>query len=357
MSKPWSDKLRIVKPYVPGEQSKNKNIIKLNANENPYPPSPKVSEAIRNFNWENLKAYPDANAEKIVSALADFHGVEKNQIFVGNGSDDVIALCFMSFFNSSKPIVFPDITYSFYPVWCNLFNVPYETKPLDKDFRINSKDYYEENGGIILPNPNAPTGIGEGEDFLRDILDNNKDVIVIIDEAYVDFGCYSAIKLLSEYENLIIVHTFSKSRSLAGMRIGAAIGSPQLISLLNSVKNSYNSYTLDSVAIEAGTASILDNEYFENTLTKIIKTRKLFSKELKGLGFYVYPSSANFILTTHSDINAEELFESCKAENIFIRYFKLPRIENHLRITIGTEEEMEVLLNFIKKYIKDKSIK
>lgn len=351
MTKPWSDKLRKVDPYVPGEQSKNPNIIKLNANENPYPPSPKAIEAIHNFDADKLCLYPNSSAYQLTEALAKHYGLEMNQVFVGNGSDEVIALAYMAFFNSDKPILFPDITYSFYPVWCNFFNTPYLTKAVDSNFRINSADYYEQNGGIIIPNPNAPTGISEGREFIEDILEHNQDVVVIIDEAYVDFGGYSAIELLSKYENLVIVHTFSKSRSLAGMRIGVALGNPELIALLNAVKNCYNSYTLDSVAIAAGTASVNDDEYFKNTLKKVIATRERTSKELLDLGFTVFPSHSNFLFATHPTINAKDLFEAAKAENIFIRYFNLPRIDNHLRITIGTDEQMDALIAFIKKYI------
>ncbi|MGL4790558.1 MAG: pyridoxal phosphate-dependent aminotransferase, partial [Anaerotignaceae bacterium] len=249
---------------------------------------------------------------------------------------------------SDKPILFPDITYSFYPVWCDLFKVPYKTKAVDENFKINPKDYYEENGGVILPNPNAPTGIGEGRAFIEEILENNQDVIVIIDEAYVDFGGYSSVELLAKYENLIIVHTFSKSRSLAGLRIGVALGSKELIGLLNSVKNSYNSYTLDSIAIVAGEASVKDDEYFKATLSKVINTREYFSEELRKLGFKVSPSHSNFVFVTHETLVAKEIFEKLKEQNIFIRYFNLPRINNHLRITIGTDEQMQKILEFFK---------
>lgn len=351
MTKPWSDKLRKVDPYVPGEQSKNPNIIKLNANENPYPPSPKAIEAIRNFDADKLCLYPNSSAYQLTEALAKHYGLDMNQVFVGNGSDEVIALAYMAFFNSDKPILFPDITYSFYPVWCKFFNTPYLIKAVDNNFRINSADYYEENGGIIIPNPNAPTGISEGREFIEDILEHNQDAVVIIDEAYVDFGGYSAIELLSKYENLVIVHTFSKSRSLAGMRIGVALGNPELIALLNAVKNCYNSYTLDSVAIAAGTASVNDDDYFKNSLKKVIATRERTAKELMDLGFTVFPSHSNFLFATHPTISAKELFEAAKAENIYIRYFNLPRIDNHLRITIGTDEQMDTLIAFIKKYI------
>ena len=349
MTKPFADKLRQVKPYVPGEQSKNKNIIKLNANENPYPPSPKVMEAIRNVG--ELNKYPNSSAAELVEALEEYYGVEKGQIFVGNGSDDVIALCYLSFFNSDKPILFPDITYSFYPVWCQLFNVPFVTKAVDESFMIKAEDYYEENGGVILPNPNAPTGIGQGLDFIRDILDHNRDAIVIIDEAYVDFGAESAVSLINEYDNLVVTHTFSKSRSLAGMRIGTAIANKDLIALLNAVKNCYNSYALDSAAIAAGTASVKDDAYFRECLEKVKNTRKWFSEELSSLGFTVFPSESNFVFATKDDGSAKDLFESLKKDNIFIRYFNLPRIDNHLRITIGTDEEMKILIDHIKKYL------
>ncbi len=349
--KAWSDKIRKIEPYVPGEQSKNKNIIKLNANENPYPPSPKVIKALKEITDKQLSLYPNSNAESLVEALANYHSVQPEQVFVGNGSDDVLALCFMAFFNSKKPILFPDITYSFYPVWCKLFNIQYKEIPVDENFKINPSDYYTENGGIIIPNPNAPTGISEGKDFIKNILNNNKDCIVIIDEAYVDFGGYSCIELLKEYDNLVVVQTFSKSRSLAGMRIGTAISSKELISILNAVKNCYNSYTVDAVAMQCGIASVNDNEYFKSVISKIKATRERVSKEFAKIGFNVYPSHSNFIFVTKPDINAKNLFEALKNEGIFIRYFNIPRIDNHIRITIGTDEQMDILIKAVKKYI------
>ena len=351
MTKPWFKNLRQIEPYVPGEQSKNENIIKLNANENPYPPSPQVMQALREIRPENLSLYPNSNAQKLVDAIAQYHGVKSSQVFVGNGSDDVIALSFMAFFNSDKPILFPDITYSFYPVWCRLFNIPYETPKVDDNFKIIPSDYYKPNGGVIFPNPNAPTGIGEGKEFIKDILNHNPDSIVIVDEAYVDFGCYSSIELLKEYDNLLVVQTFSKSRSMAGMRIGAAIGNEELIGVLNAVKNSYNSYTLDSVAIECGSAAVNDDEYFKSTLLKISSTRDRVSDIFKKMGFTVYPSQSNFIFVTKNDISAKALFEYLKSKNIFIRYFNLPRIDNHLRITIGTDEQMDTLIKETENYL------
>lgn len=351
MEKLWTKNLRNVEPYVPGEQSKNKNIIKLNANENPYPPSPKAIEALQNFNCSLLRYYPDANAVEFKKAIAKFYNVQPENVFLGNGSDDVIALCFQSFFNSEKPIVFPDITYSFYPVWCNLFKIPYKNYHLSNDFRINVEDYKKENGGVIIPNPNAPTSLGEGKEFIEKLLNYNQDSIVIIDEAYVDFGGYSSIELIDKFENLVVVGTFSKSRSLAGMRIGFAIGSKELISVLEAVKNSYNSYTVNSVSMAVGTASINDKEYFEKTVSKVIATRERITDELKKLGFTVLDSKTNFLFATYNGKNMKDYFEWLKAQNIFIRYFNIPKIDNYVRITIGTDEEMNVFLDKTKEYL------
>ncbi len=351
MSKPWSDKLRKIQPYVAGEQSKNPNIIKLNANENPYPPSPKVKEVLSNFNTDNLKKYPASDALELKNALAKAYNLNENQIFMGNGSDDVLALCFQAFFCSDKPILFPDLTYSFYPVWCSLFKTPYKNIPLDENFRINPDDYKEENGGVILPNPNAPTGIYENLDFIKKILNNNTDCIVIIDEAYIDFGGESAISLLDKYENLVVVQTMSKSRSLAGLRVGYAFASAELISVLEAVKNSYNSYTMDSIAISAAAASLADNDYFKDTCNKIINTRQKTIQALEKLDFDVVPSMANFVLATHKSVKAVDIFEKLKAQNIFVRYFKIPRIDNYLRITIGTDDEMDKLFYALKNLL------
>ena len=351
MCKPWADKLRKIQPYVAGEQSKNPNIIKLNANENPYPPSPKVKEVLSNFNTDNLKKYPASDALELKTALAKAYNLNENQIFMGNGSDDVLALCFHAFFCSDKPILFPDLTYSFYPVWCSLFKTPYKNIPLDENFRINPDDYKEENGGVILPNPNAPTGIYENLDFIEKILNNNTDCIVIIDEAYIDFGGESAISLLDKYENLVIVQTMSKSRSLAGLRVGYAFASAELISVLDAVKNSYNSYTMDSIAISAAAVSRADDEYFKDTCNKIINTRQKTIQALEKLGFDVVPSMANFVLATHKSVKAVDIFEKLKAQNIFVRYFKIPRIDNYLRITIGTDDEMDKLFYALKNLL------
>ena len=351
MQQEWMKNLRDIEPYVPGEQSMEKNIVKINANENPYPPSPEAIKAINEFDCNRLRFYPDANALEFKKALAEFYGVSVENVFLGNGSDDVLALSFQAFFNSDKPIAYPDITYSFYPVWCRLFNIPYKNYPLDDNFRINPEDYKEQNGGVVIPNPNAPTSLGEGREFIERIMEYNKDSVVIIDEAYVDFGGYSSVELTKKYENLLITGTFSKSRSLAGMRIGYAIGSKTLISVLEAVKNSYNSYTLNSVSMAAGTAAIKDRAYFESTVSKVIATRQRVAEELRALGFTVLNSQTNFLFATHNAINIKDYFEWLKAQKVFIRYFNLPRINNYVRITIGTDDEMNVFLNKTKEYI------
>lgn len=351
MHQEWMKNLRDIEPYVPGEQSMEKNIVKINANENPYPPSPEAIKAINEFDCNRLRFYPDANALEFKKALAEFYGVSVENVFLGNGSDDVLALSFQAFFNGDKPIAYPDITYSFYPVWCRLFNIPYKNYPLDDNFRINPEDYKEQNGGVVIPNPNAPTSLGEGREFIERIMEYNKDSVVIIDEAYVDFGGYSSVELTKKYENLLITGTFSKSRSLAGMRIGYAIGSKTLISVLEAVKNSYNSYTLNSVSMAAGTAAIKDRAYFESTVSKVIATRQRVAEELRALGFTVLNSQTNFLFATHNAISIKDYFEWLKAQKVFIRYFNLPRINNYVRITIGTDDEMNIFLNKTKKYL------
>ncbi len=347
----WKNNLRDIEPYVPGEQSKEKDIVKINANENPYPPSPEVQKAINNFDCNKLRFYPDANAAKFKKAIAEYYGVEAENVFIGNGSDDVLALSFQSFFNSEKPIAYPDITYSFYPVWCRLFNIPYKTYPLGDDFRINIEDYKEENGGVVIPNPNAPTSLGEGRDFIEKIMEYNKDSVVIIDEAYVDFGGYSSVELTKKYENLLVCATFSKSRSLAGMRIGFAIGSKTLIGVLEAVKNSYNSYTVNSISMAAGTAAIKDTEYFNATVSKVIATRNRVTDELRKMGFTVFDSQTNFLFATYDGKRMKDYFEWLKSQKVFIRYFNLPRIDNFVRITIGTDEEMDIFLDKTKEYM------
>ncbi len=344
----WQDKLRKIDPYVPGEQSDAPGLVKLNANENPYPPSPRVQAVLRETNAASLRFYPDANGTDLRAALARHFGLRPEQVFLGNGSDDVLALCFQAFFASGQPILFPDITYSFYPVWCDLLRVPFECVPVRDDFRIDPRAFDRPNGGVVFPNPNAPTSLGEGLGFIEDILRHNQDCIVIIDEAYIDFGGVSCLPLLEKYENLVIVQTMSKSRSLAGLRIGYALCSPTLAATLEAVKNSYNSYTLDTLALACGTASVEDDGYFRETCARIVATRDETAEQLRAMGFTVLPSQTNFLFATHRTRSAKEVFEALKAKNIFVRYFSKPRIDNYLRITIGTPKEMEKLLSAMK---------
>lgn len=350
--KQWEANIRKVVPYVPGEQPSEQRMIKLNTNENPYPPAPGVMESLYAFDADKLRLYPDPQAAMLVDALAKRYRLKPGQVFVGVGSDDVLAMAFLTFFNSEKPVLFPDITYSFYDVWAQMLHIPYKPVPLDDDFRIRREDYYEENGGVIFPNPNAPTGELESLEDIEDILCHNQDVIVIIDEAYIDFGGKSALPLLNKYENLLIVQTFSKSRSLAGMRIGHAFGSRELIRYLNDVKYSFNSYTMNHLALALGTAAVEDDAYFRETIHKIVTTRERMKEEFRSLGFVFGDSMSNFLFVTHPDFPAAQLFEALKQENIYVRYFNKPRIDNYLRITIGTDDEMDALLEFLHNYIK-----
>ena len=349
--KPWQDKIRKVVPYTPGEQPNRPDMIKLNTNENPYPPAPGVRRILDEFDENSLRLYPDPAASVLVKALADRYGVAADSVFVGVGSDDVLATAFMTFFNSDRPILFPDITYSFYPVWAGLFKIPYKVMPLMDDFSINREDYYQENGGVIFPNPNAPTSKYESLDLIEDILKANRDVIVIIDEAYIDFGGESALALTGRYDNLLVVQTFSKSRSMAGMRIGFAIGNKELIKYLSDVKFSINSYTMNQPAIAGGIANIEDEAYFREIVSKVIKSRERAKNELIKLGFNCLDSSTNFLFASHREKRAEDIFEYLKSRNIYVRYFKKPRIDNHLRISIGTDEQMDKLILALKGFL------
>lgn len=352
--KRWEANIRKAVPYVPGEQPDKQHMIKLNTNENPYPPSPAVTESLYAFDTDQLRLYPDPEAKVLVNALAEKYHVTPEQVFAGVGSDDVLAMAFLTFFNSKKPVLFPDITYSFYDVWANLFQIPYKTVPLDEHFRIRKEDYYEENGGVIFPNPNAPTGEPLSLIDVEDILRHNQDVVVIVDEAYVDFGGESARRLLEQYENLLIVQTFSKSRSMAGIRIGYAFGSRELIRHLSNVKYSFNSYTMNQLTLALGTAALEDEAYFAQTIHKIVSTRERMKEEFRKLGFLCGDSQSNFLFVTHPDIPAKELFEALKKENIYVRYFEKPRIDQYLRITIGTDDEMDALVEFLRRYLKQK---
>lgn len=349
----WESYVRKVVPYVPGEQPQESNQIKLNTNENPYPPAPGVLKALQEFQTDRLRLYPEPTCKVLVDAIAEYYHLKPEQVFVGVGSDDVLAMIFLTFFNAKTPIVFPDITYSFYDVWADMLRIPYEVKPLNAQFQICKEDYYGENGGVIFPNPNAPTGILMELSEIEDILEHNRDVIVVVDEAYIDFGGKSALPLIERYDNLLVVQTFSKSRSMAGMRIGYAMGNPKLIRYINDVKYSFNSYTMNQTALALGVEAIRDQAYFEETRQKVIATREWTKGELKKLGFSFGDSMSNFIFATHEKVPAKELFEALKREHIFVRYFaSQERISNYLRISIGTQEEMETLIRFLTSYLQ-----
>ena len=349
----WESYVRKVVPYVPGEQPQESNQIKLNTNENPYPPAPGVVKALQEFQTDRLRLYPEPTCKVLVDAIAEYYHLKPEQVFVGVGSDDVLAMIFLTFFNAKTPIIFPDITYSFYDVWADMLRIPYEVKPLDAQFQIRKEDYYGENGGVIFPNPNAPTGILMELSEIEDILEHNRDVIVVVDEAYIDFGGTSALPLIERYDNLLVVQTFSKSRSMAGMRIGYAMGNPKLIRYINDVKYSFNSYTMNQTALALGVEAIRDRDYFEETRQKVIATREWTKGELKKLGFSFGDSMSNFIFATHEKVPAKELFEALKREHIFVRYFaSQERISNYLRISIGTQEEMETLIRFLTSYLQ-----
>ncbi len=349
--KAWEANIRKVVPYVPGDQPKGERLIKLNTNENPYPPAPGVQAALKEMDYDRFRKYPDPAVTELVHTLASYYHVGDDQVFTGVGSDDVIAMAFLTFFNSGKPVLFPDITYSFYRVWAELFQVPFDTPELDADFCIRTEDYYKENGGVIFPNPNAPTGLYMSLEKAEDIIQHNQDVIVIVDEAYIDFGGTSALELVSKYDNLLVVQTFSKSRSMAGMRIGFAIGHPALIKALNDVKYSYNSYTMNMPSITLGVEAVKDDAYFKDALKKIIDTRERSKIRLKELGFTFPDSMSNFIFAAHERVPADQIFEALRANQIYVRYFRQPKLDNYLRISIGTDEEMDALFEFLEKYL------
>lgn len=347
----WEENVRKVVPYTPGEQPKIKNIIKLNTNECPYPPAPAVKKVLEDFDYDKLRLYPDPTADVLVSALAEYYNLPKDQVFVGVGSDDVLAMAFLTFFNSDKPILFPDITYSFYDVWADLFRIPYKTVPLDDDFQIVKEDYFGENGGVVIANPNAPTGILQSAEMIEDVVRHNPDSVVIVDEAYIDFGGESALPLIDKYDNVLVVQTFSKSRGMAGIRIGYAFGSKKLIKFLNDAKFSFNSYTMNRPALELGAATLSDRAYFEETRAKIIATRERIKKELKELGFEFGDSMSNFVFAKHRNKAGKEIFDELRKRNIIVRRFDKPRISEYLRISIGTDEEMDTLIKALKEIL------
>lgn len=352
----WEKNVRRVIPYVPGEQPEDPKMIKLNTNENPYPPSPKVEEALQRLDTDRLRRYPDPTAAELTKAIGRYCGFPEDQVFVGVGSDDVLAMAFLTFFHSERPVLFPDITYSFYEVWAQLFGISWESPALKEDFTLDPRDYCRGNGGVIFPNPNAPTGLAVSLSQIREILEYNRDSVVIVDEAYVDFGTESAKSLIPEYENLLVVQTFSKSRSLAGMRIGFALGSRKLIRYLNETKYSFNSYTMSAAAMAAGKAAVEDEEYFSETVEKIVKTREWTKEQLRSLGFSFGDSRGNFIFASHAECPARELFLALREAHIYVRYFDRPRISNYLRITVGTQREMELLIDFLKIYLQNRRV-
>ena len=350
----WEEYVRKVVPYTPGEQPKDTDIIKLNTNENPYPPCSGVRKVIKGYECGDLRLYPDPNSTELVKVLAERLNVSKENIFVGVGSDDVISMAFLTFFGSDKPILFPDITYSFYKVWADVYKIPYRTKPLDERLNIKIYDYYDENGGIIFPNPNAPTGVFMEVSDVEDILAANKNSVVIIDEAYIDFVGNSCIPLIEKYDNLLVVQTFSKSRSLAGARIGYAVGNKKLIKCLNDVRFSINSYTMNSLSQECGVKAVLDNDYFKRTVHKIVLTRENTKLRLEELGFDFPDSKTNFIFAAHNKVPAKEIYEELKKRNIYVRYWDEPRINNYIRITIGTDVQMEKLFKALKVILNER---
>lgn len=353
MSQFWSPIVHTLTPYVPGEQPKVANLIKLNTNENPYPPSPKVFEAIESANNGNLKLYPDPNADLLKQTLADYHNLTTDQVFVGNGSDEVLAHAFQALLKHDKPLLFPDISYSFYPVYCGLYSIDYRLIPLTEDFEININDYNQPCGAIIFPNPNAPTGRLLTLEAVEALLTMHPQAVVLVDEAYIDFGGQSAAVLVNKYPNLLVTQTLSKSRSLAGIRVGFALGQAHLIEGLVRVKNSFNSYPLDSLAIPAAVAAFKDQAYFEATCQKIIDSRQQVTKTIEELGFKVLPSAANFIFATHPTLDAQNIAQQLRDQAIIVRYFNQPRIDQFLRISIGNDYEngrlCEVLTDIVKR--------
>ncbi len=338
-------------PYVPGEQVNQQEIVKLNTNENPYPPSPKVLEAIHGEMERNLQLYPSPTADDLRATVGQRYGLTADEVFVGNGSDEVLAFSFMAFFEPGQPIRFPEVTYSFYPVYAKLFDIPYEEVALNKDFTLQIDKFFQSEGGVILPNPNAPTSLYAELDSIEEIVKNNPHQVVIIDEAYIDFATKSAAELIQKYDNLLVVQTTSKSRSLAGLRVGFAMGNASLIDALIRIKDSFNSYTLDRLALVGAKAAFEDEAYFKGSTAKIIATRENTTTELAQLGFIVLPSQANFVFARHEKFSAELLYNELKQEGILVRYFNKPGIDNYLRMTIGTDEQMERLVVALEKIV------
>ncbi len=348
MSKFWSPFVKDLVPYVPGEQPKLAKLVKLNTNENPYGPSPKAIAAMQAEVNDNLRLYPDPNSDRLKQAVADYYGVQTAQVFVGNGSDEVLAHAFHGLFQHGQPLLFPDISYSFYPVYCGLYGIDFVQVPLDEQFQIRVDDYVRPNGGIIFPNPNAPTGCGLALEAIERLLKANPDTVVLVDEAYIDFGGETAISLVDKYPNLLVSQTLSKSRSLAGLRVGIAVGHPDLIEALERIKNSFNSYPLDRMAIAGAAAAFEDKAYFEQTCQRVIESREAVVAGLEKLGFEVLPSQANFVFARHPDKDAATLAAGLREQGVIVRHFKQQRIAQFLRITIGTPEQNQALLDALQ---------
>lgn len=348
MSQFWSPIVHKLTPYVPGEQPKVDNLIKLNTNENPYGPSPQVHEALALANDDALKRYPDPNCSELKQAIADYHSINVDQVFVGNGSDEVLAHTFLGLLKKDGPLLYPDISYSFYPVYCGLYEIEQQPVALGDEFVINVDDYNQPNGGIIIPNPNAPTGRLLSLDDIKTLLENNPENVVVMDEAYIDFGGESAVALINDYKNLLVIQTLSKSRSLAGLRVGFAMGDANLIEGLERVKNSFNSYPLDRFAIKGATASFADEDYFQACCQKVINSRQWLTDELEALDWHVIPSHTNFIFAKPTG-DTQAMFEQLREKKILVRYFNKPRINEYLRISIGTQQECEALLTAINE--------
>lgn len=345
MSRFWSPFVKDLVPYVPGEQPKLERLVKLNTNENPYGPSPRALAAMQAELGDALRLYPDPNSDRLKQAVARYYGLTPEQVFVGNGSDEVLAHAFHGLFQHGQPLLFPDITYSFYPVYCGLYGIPYETVALDERFQIQVEDYARPNGGIIFPNPNAPTGCVLALQAVERLLQLNTDSVVVVDEAYIDFGGESAAALVDRYPNLLVTQTLSKSRSLAGLRVGLAMGHPDLIEALERIKNSFNSYPLDRMAIAGAAAAFEDRDYFNDTCRRVIESREALREALAGLGFDVLPSAANFVFARHPRLDAAQIAQGLRAQGVIVRHFKLPRIDQFLRITIGAPEQNAALLD------------
>ena len=344
MSRYWSDLVERLTPYVPGEQPVQKDLVKLNTNENPYPPSPGVMQAISGTEPDALRRYPDPESSDLKRAFAESSGLAPGQVFLGNGSDEVLAHVFQGLLKHERPLLFPDITYSFYPVWCDLYGIDYRHVPLDADYAVDIDAYPAENGGVIIANPNAPTGRLLPLADIRRLLEKSSDSVVVIDEAYIDFGGESATSLIDDYENLLVVQTLSKSRALAGIRVGVAFANSQLIEALERIKNSFNSYPLDAVAQSAAAAALRDQAYYQDCCRRVVNSRERLAGEMAALGFEILPSAANFVLASHPDHAAAWLFSQLRERGIVVRYFDKPRIDNHLRISIGTDEDCDALL-------------